>query len=316
MAARETHVLIAGAGIGGLCAAIALRRRGYQVTVLEKQPSPREVGAGLGLWVNAVRALDQIGVTDLLDDIAVPNATGGIFDDQGRALATMSSTAFEQRFGTSTAIVHRPEFLRGLAARCDATIRGNAEVATFRQTRDRVTVTLTDGGHVEGDLLIGADGIRSAVRASLGCPSTLRYSGTVAYRGVANLSDTGLAIDGHFWGIYLAPGVQAGCVPVSNGRVYWFVSVNGPPDGPQGPGDHHDVVRGHLSVWPMTMQRLAAATPEGAILRNDVYDLRPLPRWSHGRVTARRRGPRDNTTSGAGGLYGYRGCGRDRPMSQ
>jgi 2-polyprenyl-6-methoxyphenol hydroxylase-like FAD-dependent oxidoreductase len=162
MAAQNTHVLIAGAGIGGLCAAIALRRRGFQVTVLEKQPSPREVGAGLGLWVNAVRALGHLGVKDLLDDIAVPDATGGIFDDQGRALATMSSTAFEQRFGSSTAIVHRPEFLRGLAARCDATIRGNAEVATFRQTPDRVTVTLTDGGHVEGDLLIGADGIRSS----------------------------------------------------------------------------------------------------------------------------------------------------------
>lgn len=155
MVARETHVLIAGAGIGGLCAAIALRRRGFQVTVLEKQPAAREVGAGLGLWVNAVRALDQLGVRDLLDDIAVPDATGGIFDDRGRALATMSSAAFEQRFGSSTAIVHRPEFLRGLSARCDATIRANAEVTTVHQTRDRVTVALTDRSRVEGDLLRG-----------------------------------------------------------------------------------------------------------------------------------------------------------------
>ena len=72
------HVIVAGAGIGGLCAAIAVRRQGFAVTVLERQPSPREVGAGLGLWVNAVRALKRIGVGDLVESIAVPDGGGGI----------------------------------------------------------------------------------------------------------------------------------------------------------------------------------------------------------------------------------------------
>ena len=92
-------------------------------------------------------------------------------------------------------------------------------------------------------------------------------------------------MDGGFWGIYLARGVQTGCGPVSNGQAYWFVSVNGPAGGPQGPGAHRDEALAHVSPWLGTMQRLVAATPDGAILRNDVYDLPPIPRWSRGRVT-------------------------------
>jgi 2-polyprenyl-6-methoxyphenol hydroxylase-like FAD-dependent oxidoreductase len=275
MGQRGTRILIAGAGIGGLCAAIALRRHGFEVTVLEKQDTPREVGA----------ALEHMGLMQLIDEIAVPDAGGGIFDDRGHPLATISSKAFEARFGRATAVVHRPEFLRGLWDRCDAKICGNAEVAGVRQTTGGVTVTLTDTREVDGDLLIGADGIHSTVRASLGHRSRPRYSGTVAYRGVATLAEAGLRADGDFWGIYLRRGIQAGCGPMSNGRAYWFTSVNAPPGGPQGPGDHVDDAINHLSPWPETMQRLAAATPRGTILRNDVYDLRPISRWSHGRVT-------------------------------
>ena len=279
------HVIVAGAGIGGLCAAIAIRRQGFAVTVLEKQPAPREVGAGLGLWVNAVRALKRIGVGDLVESIAVPDGGGGFFDDRGRPLATVSARTFTERFGSPTFVVHRPECLDRLWQRCDATIRGNATVSGFRQTDDGVTVTCADGYELEADLLVGADGIRSVVRRELGHPSRLRYSGTVAYRGVTELAATGLPMDGGFWGIYLARGVQAGCGPVSNGRAYWFVSVNGPAGGPQGPGAHRDEALAHVSPWPGTMQRLVATTPDGAILRNDVYDLPPIPRWSRGRIT-------------------------------
>ena len=93
------HIIVAGAGIGGLCAAIAIRRQGFAVTILEKQPSPREVGAGLGLWVNAVRALKRIGVGDLVESIAVPDGAGGFFDDRGRLLAIVSARTFLERFG-------------------------------------------------------------------------------------------------------------------------------------------------------------------------------------------------------------------------
>ena len=279
------HIIVAGAGIGGLCAAIAIRRQGFAVTVLEKQSSPREVGAGLGLWVNAVRALKRIGVGDLVESIAVPDGAGSIFDDRGRPLATVSVTAFVERFGAPTFFVNRPEFLDCLWQRCDATIRGNATVSGFRETDDGVAVTCADGQELKSDLLVGADGIRSVVRRELGHPSRLRYSGMVAYRGVTELAGSGLPMDGGFWGIYLARGVKAGCGPMSNGRAYWFVSVNGPAGGPQGPGAHRNEALDHISRWPETMQRLVAATPDGAILRNDVYDLPPIPRWSRGRVT-------------------------------
>jgi 2-polyprenyl-6-methoxyphenol hydroxylase-like FAD-dependent oxidoreductase len=279
------HIVVAGAGIGGLCAAIAMRRQGFKVTVLEKQPSPREAGAGLALWANAVRALSRIGVGDLVQSIAVPDGAGGMFDGRGRPLAIVPVRAFVERFGEPTLFVHRPEFLDCLWQRCDATIRCNTTVSGFRQTEDGVTVTCADGYELKADLLVGADGIRSVVRRELGYPSRLRCSGTIAYRGVTGVAGSGLPTEGSFWGIYLGRGVQAGCGPMSNGRAYWYVCVNGRAGGPQRPSAHRAEALAHVSPWPETMQRLVAATPDGAILRNNVYDLPPIPRWSQGSVT-------------------------------
>ena len=168
-------------------------------------------------------------------------------------------------------LVHRPEFLDRLWRRCDATIRGNVTVSGFRQTDDGVTVTCADGHEFKADLLVGADGIRSVVRRELGHPSRLRYSGTVAYCGVTELAGSGLPMDGGFWGIYLARGVQAGCGPVSNGRAYWFVSVNGPAGGPQGPGAHRDEALAHISPRP----HISAARDDAASCRRDTRRCHP-----------------------------------------
>ncbi|MEM7163814.1 MAG: FAD-dependent monooxygenase [Planctomycetota bacterium] len=283
--AAERHVIIAGAGIGGLCAAIALRRRGFAVTVLEKQSEPREVGAGLSLWVNATRALASLGLSELIEELSVPAADGGLFDHRGQLLTAMSTRAFEQRFGGATVVVHRPDFLHGLCARCDASIRGAATVVEVQQTDSAVKAILANGEEVQGDCLIGADGIGSVVRAAIGRNSQRRYAGCTAYRGVVRLEDAGLSLSDSFWGIYLAPGVQAGCTPMAQGRVYWFIGVNAAEGGPQGPGGHRDAVLDLLSPWPDTMQRLAAATPDSDILRNDLYDLPCVDNWSEGRVT-------------------------------
>ena len=122
------------------------------------------------------------------------------------------------------------------------------------------------------------------VRRELGYPSRLRYSGTLALRGVTELAGLGLPMDGGFWGIYLARGVQAGCGPMWNGQPYWRVSVNGLAGGPLEPGSHRDETLAHPSPWPESMRRLVPATSDGAALRNDVYDLPPITRWSQGRV--------------------------------
>ena len=280
-----THVVVAGAGIGGLCAAIAMRQQGFTVTVLEKLPAPREVGAGLALWVNAVRALRRIGVGDLVEGIDIPDGAGGMFDGRGRPLSIVPVRAFVDRFGEPTLFVHRPEFLDFLWQRCDATIRCNTTVSGFRQAEDGVTVTCADGYKLKADLLVGADGIHSVVRRELGYPSKLRYSGTIAYRGVTGVAGAGLPTDRSLWGIYVGNGVHAGCGPMPNGRAYWYICVKGRAGGPQQPGTYRAEAFALVSPWPETMQRLVAATPDGAILRNDVCDLPPIPRWSQGSVT-------------------------------
>ena len=215
----------------------------------------------------------------------MPDGGSGFFDHRGRPLATVSLRTFTERFGSPTFVVHRPEFLERLWQRCDDTIHGNATVSGFRQTDDGVTVTCADGRELEADLLVGADGIRSVVRRELGHPSRLRYSGTVAYRGVTELAATGPAAGWRLLG-HLPRTRRPGRLRTRVERPgLLVVSVNGPAGGPQGPGAHLDEALAHVSPWPATMHRLVAAAPDGAIPRNDVYDLPPIPRWSRGRVT-------------------------------
>lgn len=209
-----------GGGLGGLTATLALRRAGHDVVLLERDPEPRAVGAGLMLGANAVACLDALGLGDGLRRIgrAVPAMT--VTDDHGRVLQAVDVAALGLAAAGLT--VDRGALHR-LLLDAVGPVRGGSDVRGV----DAGGVTLTDGTRVAGDVVIGADGLYSAVRTALTGDRgpRVRYAGQTAWRLVVP-DVLGLPGPVERWG----PGVRVGWVPLSEGRLYAYLVASAPAE--------------------------------------------------------------------------------------
>ena len=196
MAADHTDVpvLVAGGGIGGLAAALALVRRGFRVQVLEQSPEIGEIGAGIQLGPNAFAALDALGVGDKARGRAVYTDEMVMHDATDESLVGRLPTgeAFRQRFGNPYAVIHRVDVHLSLLEGTQETGRveffTNTRVERIEKQGDTVTAHCTDGRRFTGQALIGADGVRSVVRAQY-VNDPPRITGHVVYRAVVDKKD-------------------------------------------------------------------------------------------------------------------------------
>ncbi|MEU6079362.1 FAD-dependent monooxygenase [Streptomyces sp. NPDC047108] len=183
-------VLIAGGGIGGLAAALGVARCGHRATVLERRDAFAELGAGIQLAPNAFRALDHLGVGDAVRERAVHIDELRFMDGTtGERVASMRLTgAYRTRFGNPYVVVHRNDLYEPLLAACrtasGVVLRAGSPVVSYEQDGAGVTAVLGTGERVTGAALIGADGIRSAVRAQLVGDGEPHVSGHTIYRSV------------------------------------------------------------------------------------------------------------------------------------
>ncbi|WBP86138.1 3-hydroxybenzoate 6-monooxygenase [Kitasatospora cathayae] len=184
------RIIVAGGGIGGLAAALSAARQGHDVVVLERRRAFEELGAGIQLAPNAFSSLDHLGVgadvrakAVFIDELRFMDGTSG------SCVASMPLTeAYRDRFRNPYAVVHRGDLYEPLLRACRAEDRvelvTNASVTGYRQDATGVEALLADGTTVTGDVLIGADGIRSAIRAQLVGDGEPRVSGHTIYRSV------------------------------------------------------------------------------------------------------------------------------------
>jgi 2-polyprenyl-6-methoxyphenol hydroxylase-like FAD-dependent oxidoreductase len=278
------RAIIVGGGIGGAACAIALRRAGIEPTVFERAPEPREVGAGISLWSNALRALRAIGADGPVVARGEAMRVAEIRTWRGRVLKRQEAA----RFGGDTPVIvmiHRAELLAALLGQLPAgTVRFGSECAGVEDTADVATARIVrDGGQsrFSADVLVGADGIRSVVRAGLKGPEPVRYSGYTCWRGVAeighDLVEAGYVAE--TWG----HGSRFGITRIGGGRVYWWAAANAPEGGADaGPGEP---VTRLFAGWSRPVPQLIAATPAAAIIRNDIVDRPPIRGWGRGRIT-------------------------------
>ena len=277
----QPRIAIIGGGIGGLTAAIALRQRGFDAQVYEQAPALEEVGAGVGLWPNALRALGSLGLAGKVIGLGGDLRGSGIKRPDGTWLLYQPQDLMRKRWGAGFTAVHRAELQQLLAAQLDpAALHLGACCAGFADNGTDVTVRFAGGREVAADVLIGADGVHSVVRAALLGPAPLRYRG---YTGVRSLTPAGsvpLPRDGiETWG----RGCRFGVAPASGDRIIWYAAWNSPEAADDG-GTARAFLRRRFAAWHDPVAAVIEATPEAAIIRTYVYDRLPARTWARGRV--------------------------------
>ncbi len=291
---NQPDVLIAGAGIGGLTAAIALHARGIDATVAERADQLRPLGVGINLLPHAVAELDRLGLGPALADIAVAPHSIGFYDPHG-ALLFNEPRGIDGGYGHPQLSVHRGRLqmvlLDAIRDRCGPdVVRTATAVRGFRETHDHVSA-MTDGGTITADILIGADGLQSDVRAQLH-PSDdeLRWSGVTMYRGATTTTPF---LDGRTMAIIKGDnGIDLVTYPIGADLVNWVLMV---PEARPGtattgagwntPADP-DTVLAYVADWNLGW--LDAAALIGMAQRVFAYpmvDRDPLPWWGSGHVT-------------------------------
>lgn len=273
------RAIVAGAGIGGLASAAALRRRGWDVEILERADAVGEAGSGLTLWPNGLRALDAVGMGAAVRERAITDTDAGIRDPVGRWLMRTDTGELARRYGEAVMISRSDLFAILHRAVPDVELRPRVTVSGIETAGDRVRV-VHSAGVSEGDLVVGADGIHSAVRRWV-CPDAggPRYAGYTAWRMITSRPVPPLREGGETWG----RGERVGIVALADGRVYLFGAADAPA-GQRGPGGELAELRRRFGGWHDPIPALLDAVDEKDVLRHDIYELPPLPTYVRGRV--------------------------------
>jgi 2-polyprenyl-6-methoxyphenol hydroxylase-like FAD-dependent oxidoreductase len=277
------RAIVVGGGIGGLSTAIALRRIGVEAVVFERADELQEIGAGISLWANAMKALGKLGLADAVLEAGRPlRPKGQLRSQSGEVFYEVASATLEERFGAVTVAVHRADLQKILLSALDAeALRLGAGFAGFEQDEAGVVVRFADGGEERADLLIGADGIHSAVRAQLLGDGPPRYAGYVAWRGVAELEDPIPGVAGcESWG----RGERFGLAMLGRGRVYWYATKNA-PEAEDEAAERKEELLARFAEWHEPIASVIRATEKAHIHRDGVYYREPSALWGEGRVT-------------------------------
>ncbi|WP_292899508.1 MULTISPECIES: FAD-dependent monooxygenase [unclassified Nitratireductor] len=282
---------IAGGGVGGMATAIALQKQGHDVTIFERARAFGRIGADVNLTPNAVHALDGLGIGDVLRKTAArPEYRISRIWDSGEETSRLPmSTAAEERYGAPQLTIHRADLLAALeGALAPDTIRFAAQVAGAEETNNGAVAILTDGTRFEADLLIGADGIHSAVRLALFGEDHPRFTGLVSYRavfprergeGIPNLDSFT-----KWWGP--TPDRQIVTFPLNLGTEI-FVFATTPQDdwteeGWTLPGAIQELRDAYADFHPEARALLDACE---TVTRSALHVRDPMERWSRDTIT-------------------------------
>ncbi|KAK3013490.1 hypothetical protein RJ639_010309 [Escallonia herrerae] len=293
-AGKNLKILVAGGGIGGLVFALAAKRKGFQVMVFERDLSAiRGEGQYRGpiqIQSNALAALEAIDL-DVAEEVM---KAGCITGQRINGLVDGVSGTWYIKFDTFTPaaerglpvtrVISRMTLQRILAdAVGEDIIMNGSNVVSFEDDGGKVTVVLENGQRYEGDLLVGADGIRSKVRTNLFGLQEATYSGYTCYTGIADFVPPDIESVGYR--VFLGHKQYFVSSDVGGGKMQWYAFHKEPAGGVDGPSGKKERLLHIFGGWCDNVIDLLLATNEDAILRRDIYDRPPSFNWGKGHVT-------------------------------
>jgi salicylate hydroxylase len=285
-------ILIAGAGIGGLTAALALLQRGFEVEVHEQASALREVGAGVQISSNGMLVFEELGVArEIMALAAHPEKREVRLWNTGQAWTTFDLGAVSvETYGHPYVTMYRPDLMQVLANAVRAAdphcIRLGQRVAGCGEEGGRPFLSFADGTRAGGDALVGADGIHSVIRAALHGADQAEFTGLVAWRGTIPMASLPPHLARMVASNWVGPGRHVVQYPLRRGELMNFVGVVERDDWQEEswttPGTHAEM-RADFQGWHEDVQTLIDAIPQPFLWALKLR--RPLPVWSRGRIT-------------------------------
>lgn len=275
-------IIIIGGGIGGLCAAIALQKRGIEVHVYEKVPHIKGLGAGITLSINAVMALRKAGIEEALLEAGQALQSMSILDEKGKTIAQTDLKPVAKHYGTTNFSIHRAKLHEMLMAQLQpSTLHTGKAFDRCEQREDRVSVQFTDGTTTEGDALLAFDGIHSAVRKQLVPHAKIRYAGYTCWRAVIDYEpETAPDHATESWG----RGKRFGIVPIGGGKLYWFATANAGEEDARMQQMNIAELTDYFSDFHQPVGDILSHTRDEQLIWNDIIDLQPINQYAFGRV--------------------------------
>lgn len=290
---KKLNVLIVGGGIGGLAAAVAMQKAGLKVTVFEQSAAITEVGAGISISPNAALAIKALGLAEEFHRVAyAPEYQVVRHWESGKQLAQVTRGArLMETYGERYYTVHRAD-LQGLLAKAvsahdpDA-IRLGHRFERFEQDADGVTVHFSGGQSARGDVLLGADGVRSRVRSQLFGPEEVRFTGFIAYRGLVPMELVPKEAMDPACQVWMGRRLMLNRYPVSGGKLLNFVAFalrsGWEDEGWSTPASKAEILQDYAG-WHPHVTKIIEAAPEASLFKWALCARSALMRWVDGRV--------------------------------
>jgi FAD-dependent urate hydroxylase len=278
----DLEVIVVGAGIGGLTAAIALRRTGHRVRVLDQVRELRPVGAGISLWSNGVKVLDALDLGAEVAAVGGQMQRMGYRDQHGSPLCEFSLDPLVERVGEYPYPVRRSDLQAVLLkALGEGIVHIGRRCVGVEDLGDRVVVHVDGGDRLEGDLVVAADGTHSRLRAHvLGRDTPRVYLG---YHNWNGLVPDDAALGGPTtWMMHVGDGRRVSTMPVRDGQYFFFDVPLADPQVTDRPAV--EALREHFAGWDPRVQRLIDAIDPSGVSNLAIFSHEPIDRFAAGRI--------------------------------
>jgi len=277
--------IIIGAGIGGLTTAIALLKKGIDVTVFEQAAHLNEVGAGLWVAPNGMKVFEKL---QLADEIILAGTTLEkieVLDWKGRVISSIDGEKIKAKHQFGTTAIHRAKLQKILYNQLPREkVFLDKRFISFHQDSEKITAYFADGKSESADFLLLADGIKSSINLNLFPGQKLRYSGQTCWRFVVDfkLPDLGSNKMQEIWS--KKKGLRVGYSQINSNQVYVFITNYEKAGETDNSLKVLDKLLALCLEFPAIVSKIIKATEGKNIIRNDLYDFVPLKSWTNGRM--------------------------------
>ena len=287
-------ILIAGAGIGGLTAASCLMKAGYDVEVYEQAPELSEIGAGIQISANAMHVLNHLGLGEAIAKLSVrPGAYVFRLHDTGEVIGQFPlADEHERLHGAPYNQLHRADLHDLLAAKAREfnkdIVRLNRRVVGFEETAAGVELLFADGSKARGDMLIGADGVKSAVRAQIAGADHAAYTGDAAWRLTLPTDQLPDNFMGQVMSVWMGPGRHVVCYYLRGGALLNFVGLVETEEISEESWTAKfpwERLKADFAGWHENIQTVIDRTDRDSCFRWSLYYRPPITTWSTRRAT-------------------------------